>query len=52
LEFVGLDVYFSYEGLDLSIHFAPSIIHTSFILIYIVLFFMLAWKAFLKYDVR
>ena len=43
---------FQYKEEAISYRFMASAVHTVFILIYVVLFFVLAWKAFLRYDVR
>lgn len=43
---------FRYTALSISARLLSATTHTVFIFIYVILFFLLAWKAFLKYDVR
>lgn len=43
---------FQYNELSVSSRLLTASIHTSFIFIYIILFFVFGWKSFLKYDVR
>jgi len=43
---------FQYKEESVSYRLLASAAHTIFLLIYTVLFFVLAWKAFLRYDVR
>ncbi|MDZ7289471.1 MAG: ABC transporter permease [candidate division KSB1 bacterium] len=43
---------FQYQEESITSRLLASAAHTAFLLIYTVLFFVLAWKAFLRYDVR
>ncbi|MDZ7359864.1 MAG: ABC transporter permease [candidate division KSB1 bacterium] len=43
---------FDYAEEDISHRLAAAAIHSIFVMIYAMLFFVLAWKAFLRYDVR
>lgn len=43
---------FQYEAEGIPYRLLASAIHSVFILIYTLLFFVLAWKSFLRYDVR